>query len=185
MTPSRALAELVDDLAVEHRAKIAKRTLIAAGGDAVPAVRAALSHADMRVVIACIDVLDRVLDEAAIEALFDAIDHPNPFVRGRALHALSCEHCKQGECRPDAAAARAALLAACDDPAAYVRFIAVEGLSLMIHDCDQALAAVVRLARSDPVPVVRKKAALAAPGGPIYEGRRSKTGRLRRRPPRR
>ena len=43
--------------------------------------------------------------------------------------------------------------------------------------------AIVRAAESDPCSVVRKKAALSAPGGPIYEGRRSKSGRLRRRPP--
>jgi HEAT repeat protein len=183
MTPSRSLTQLVGDLAVEHRAKPAKRTLIAAGSDAVPALRAGLCHADMRVVIACIDAIDRVLDEAALEALLGVIDHPNPLVRARALHALSCERCKQGECRPNEAELRTALIAACDDPDPYVRYIAVEGLSVMIHDWDQALAAVVRLAQSDPAPFVRKKAALAAPGGPIYEGRRSKTGRLRRRPP--
>jgi hypothetical protein len=58
-----------------------------------------------------------------------------------------------------------------------------KALSAMVHDSDEALAVVVRVAESDPDRSVGKKAALAAPGRPISEGRRSKSGRLRRRPP--
>src|SRR6185436_3002968 len=78
--------------------------------------------------------------------LFAVLDHPDARVRGRALHALSCEHCKQGECRPGQAALRNALIAACDDPDPYVRYVAVEGLSAIIHDWDEALAAVAQVA---------------------------------------
>jgi HEAT repeat protein len=180
---SRRLEQHVDDLAVAHRAKVAKRTLIAAGSDALPAVRDGLRHTDVRVVIGCIDVIDHVLDETALGDLFGALEHCDSRVRGRALHALTCEHCKQGDCRPSEAALRRALIAACDDLDAYVRLVAVEGLSAMVHDWDEAFAMIVRISEFDTNSVVRKKAALAAPGGPIYEGRRSKSGRLRRRPP--
>jgi hypothetical protein len=183
MSESRTFEQQVDDLAVEHRAKDAKRSLIAAGTRAQPAVIAGLGHPDVRVVVGCIDVIDHVLEEEALDALFSVLGHPDPRVRRRALHALSCEHCKQGECRPSQTALRDALVAACEDCDPTVRAGAVEGLSPMVHDSADALAAIVRLADADPDRAVRKKAALSAPGGPIYEGRRSKSGRLRRRPP--
>jgi HEAT repeat protein len=182
MSETRVLDELVADLAVEHRAKPARRALIAAGHAALPAVRAGLRHPDARVVVRCIDVIDHLLDDSALSDLFGVLQHPDASVRARALHALSCERCKQGACRPDADALKGALVAACDDPDAYVRRLAVEGLSPMVHDSEVARAAIIRLAQSDPSRMVRKQAALAAPGGPIYEGRRSKSGRLRRRP---
>jgi HEAT repeat protein len=183
MSESPTLEQHIADLAVEHRAKVAKHTLIAAGTRALPAVRAGLRHADVRVVVGCIDVIDHVLEEGVLRDLFAALAHADASVRRRALHALTCEHCKQGQCRPSDTALRRALIAACADPHPSVRGAAAEGLSSMVHDSAEALDAIVRLAASDPASAVRKKAALAAPGGPIYEGRRSKSGRLRRRPP--
>ena len=48
----------------------------------------------------CVNLLDHLLNEGAVQALVGAIDDPDDQVSARALHALACERCKQGECRP-------------------------------------------------------------------------------------
>src|SRR5881296_1393774 len=113
---------IVGELAIEHRAKNAQRTLMAAGTTATPAVRRGLRHADPRVRARCCAVLDHFLDPDAIPELVENLAHEDPRVRMWAIHALGCDRCKDGECRPaedDVIVAARRLLE--DDPDRHVR----------------------------------------------------------------
>jgi HEAT repeat protein len=48
----------------------------------------------------CASILDQLVDEASLPDLVAALDDDDPEVCRRALHALACDQCKQGECRP-------------------------------------------------------------------------------------
>lgn len=91
---------LVEDLAIPHRSRPALRELMRAGADATPAVRRGLGHESPRVRAGCCMVLDHHLDEDAIPELMANLDHPDAGVRNWAMHALACDRCKEGACRP-------------------------------------------------------------------------------------
>jgi HEAT repeat protein len=113
---------LVGDLAVDHRARHALRALIAAGAAATPAVRRGLRHDDAQVRARCCDVLDHVLDADAIPELIANVTHGDPTVRARALHALGCDRCKEGACRPaEADVVPLAIRLLREDPDRYVQ----------------------------------------------------------------
>jgi hypothetical protein len=84
---------LVDELGIEHRAKAAMRSLMAAGRRVTPAVRRGLRHADPRVRARCCDVLDHFLDADAIPELMESLRPSDAGVRARAMHALACDRC--------------------------------------------------------------------------------------------
>ena len=94
------LAEAVEMLAIPHRRKVALRKLMAAGRAGTPAVRAGLKHADPEVRIACCQVLDHFMDEQALPELAANVSHWHPGVRAWSIHALACDRCKEGTCRP-------------------------------------------------------------------------------------
>lgn len=170
---------LVDDLGIEHRAKGAMRSLMAAGMSATPAVRRGLGHPNPRVRAGCCGVLDHFLDADAIPELMENLRHEDPEVRLMAIHALGCDRCKEGSCRPaedDVIAAAMRLLT--DDPDRHVRTAAAHALGPAVHRNREALDAVVAAHDADPDPLVRKVAGWYCPGGPIHE-------RLRPRPERR
>ena len=48
----------------------------------------------------CVNLLDHLVDEDSLPALIAAIDDEDAAVASRALHALACDRCKEGECRP-------------------------------------------------------------------------------------
>ena len=48
----------------------------------------------------CAGMLDQLLDDAAVPDLVGALDDPDVGVVKRALHALACDACTVGECRP-------------------------------------------------------------------------------------
>jgi HEAT repeat protein len=171
---------LVRDLAIEHRARAALRSLMAAGSAATPAVRRGLAHTDPRVRARCCDVLDHFLDADAIPGLMANLRHPHAGVRARALHALACDRCKEGSCRPaESAVISEAFRLVRDDPDRYVRKAAVEALGPAVHRREDVLEALLAARDGDPDPLVRKVASWHCPGGPIYEGRPSRSGRLR------
>lgn len=174
--------QTVSDLAVPHRSKRALRDLMWAGTPATPAVRRGLLHPDARVRAACCNVLDHYLDETAIPELILALDDCEPTVRARALHALACDRCKQGVCRPSEGVLPTAIRMLTEDPDREVRESAVQMLGPAVHRSPEALAAIVRARVEDPAPQVRKVAAWYCPGGPIYEGRPSRLGRRREKP---
>jgi HEAT repeat protein len=174
--------EMVADLGVAHRSRQALRGLLAAGPIATPAVRRGLAHPDPRVRAECCNVLDHFLDEAALPELVAALNDPDAHVRARALHALACDQCKEGACRPaEAEVVPVAMRLLNEDADRYVRKSAVEALGPAAHRRPDVLQVLVDARSRDPDPLVRKVSGWYCPGGPIYEGRRSKHGRLRPR----
>jgi hypothetical protein len=95
---------LVTHLAVPHRARAAFWQLMAAGRDVVPAVRVGLRHASGDVRYHCCAILDRYLSSETIDELIGMLGDPDARVRRAALHALACDHCKEGAFRPQASA---------------------------------------------------------------------------------
>jgi HEAT repeat protein len=170
---------LIEDLGIEHRARAATRLLMAAGMSATPAVRRGLKHRNPRVRARCCGVLDHFLDADAIPELMDNLGHDDPEVRLMAMHALGCDRCKEGSCRPaedDVVAAAMRLLA--HDPDRHVRTAAAHALGPAVHRRHDALEAIIVAHDADHDPLVRKVAGWYCPGGPNYE-------RLRPRPERR
>src|SRR5262249_44949551 len=76
------------------------RGLMAAGSLATPAVREGLHHPEPAVRVGCCQVLDHFMDEAALPELIENLGHENETVRAWAMHALACDRCKEGICRP-------------------------------------------------------------------------------------
>ena len=171
---------LVDELGVEHRAKAAIRSLMAAGPRATPAVRRGLRHSDPRIRAGCCVVLDHFLDEDAIPELMENLSHADPGVRLMAMHALACDRCKKGSCRPaETEVVAAAIRLLSDDPDRHVRTQAAHALGPAVHRRQEALEAVVAAHATDADPLVRKVAGWYCPGGPIYVRLRP---RIERRP---
>ena len=101
--------------------------------------------------------------------------------RTRALHALACDNCKQGSCRPAEGEIVRAATQALEDLDARVRAAAVAALGPAARRQESVVASLLRVIAHDPDPGIRKIARWHVPGGPIYDGRRSKSGRLRPR----
>jgi len=161
--------QLVSALADPHRGGQALDRLIALGPDAVEPACAGLRHPDAQVRARCCRVLDHVMDPASVAALIGALADPAPEVRREALHALACDRCKAGDCRPSAAQVlppAMAILAADPDP--LVRAISCEVVGVWAHTCQEAADALRAAAATDPSPAVRKKASWFAPGGAIF-----------------
>jgi HEAT repeat protein len=172
---------VVADLGIEHRARAALRSLMAAGTTATPAVRRGLRDPDPRIRARCCDVLDHFLDEEAIPELMENLSHDDPEVRLRAMHALACDRCKEGSCRPaETEVVGAAMRLLADDPDRYVRTQAAHALGPAVHRRPEALDAVVAAHDSDPDPLVRKVAGWYCPDGPIFERLRPRPQRQRR-----
>ncbi len=162
-------AQLVGYLADPHRRALAYQRLIALGPGAGDAARAGLRHGDPRVREQCCRVLDHVMDAESVPALIAAARDPEEGVRIQALHALACDRCKVGHCRPSAEAVLpVALTLLRDDGSAQVRSRAAELAGAWAHTHPEAAAALQAAASDDPSPAVRKKAAWYAPGGTIY-----------------
>lgn len=161
---------LVEDLAVPHRFRSAKRSLMLAGTAATSAVREGLHHPNPVVRAGCCQVLDHFLDEAALPELLENLDHPDPQVRGWAVHALACDRCKEGSCRPaESDSLPVAIRMLLKDPSRQVRQQAAGLVGPAVHRSPDALAAIVTAHQSDPHPVVRKIAGWWVPGGARFQ----------------
>ncbi|MEJ2130468.1 MAG: HEAT repeat domain-containing protein [Gammaproteobacteria bacterium] len=169
---------MVDDLAVGHRAKKALRQLMAAGTAATPALCRGLAHPEPSVRIGCCKVLDHFLDPDAVPALIENLHHEHEDVRAWAMHALACDRCKEGACRPgeDEVIPLAAKMMI-EDESRRVRQMAVGVLGPAVHERADVLRALERARDHDEHPVVRKVASWWTPGGPRYR-------RLAPKPPR-
>lgn len=159
----------VDALAVPHRANDALRRLMAAGDRAAPIVRAGLRHADPAVRVGCCKVLDHHMNDAALPELIDNLTHPDEQVRAWALHALACDRCKEGACRPGEdqvipIAARMLL----EDPSRRVRQMAAGLVGEAVHRSAAALPALEHASQHDLHPVVRKICGWYVRGGPRF-----------------
>lgn len=146
-------------LAVDRRRRLARQHLLAAGDAAVPALRAGLHHDHVMVRRACAGILDVLVDEASVMELVAALDDPDTEVRRRALHALACDPCKAGECRPadDLFVPRG--LALLDDPDPDVRAGAVDALGKVTRrGRPDVAAALAHVAEHDRDPRIRAMA---------------------------
>lgn len=164
------LFEAVEMLAQPHRRKAAMRKLMAAGRAATPAVREGLRHDDPNVRVGCCDILDHYLDEDAVPELVENVTHPHPSVRGRAMHALACERCKEGVCRPGEDAFTPLVIEALrNDPSKDVRLQAAGLLGPGVLRNPEVLETLLGVHRQDASPAVRKVAGMWIPGGVHYE----------------
>jgi len=160
----------VERLAIPHHQREAVWHLVLSGPRALDAVRAGLAHDDPAVRRGCTDVLDHLVDDAALEDLVAMVDDADAEVRVKALHALACARCKENGCSPSAASVvPAAIDRLRDDPDPHVRNMAIGALGRWVHDDATVLEAIAEAHRHDPHPSVRKKAGWLVPGGPLYE----------------
>jgi hypothetical protein len=171
---------LLAELAIPHRAKAAYRQLLNAGPDALPAIRCGLRHANADVRYWCCQYLDRFLEPEVLGDLVSMLDDPDYRIRVSTLHTLSCDRCKEGDCRPEEAAVlpRAMALLA-SDPDAHVRAHAIGLVGRWVHTNPDFEAALLKAMRQDSSPAVRKKAGWLVPGGPIHRRTKPKTANRR------
>ncbi|HUZ54656.1 MAG TPA: HEAT repeat domain-containing protein [Streptosporangiaceae bacterium] len=180
MSADLTAADLVDALADPHRCFQAYQRLLRLGPQASVAARRGLRHPRAQVREYSCMVLDHLMDAESVPLLIAALDDPAERVRLAAAHALACDRCKEGCCRPEAAAVlpRAIALLAGDE-SAHVRAMAVEVVGQWVHSHPAACSAIERAAAHDPAPAVRKTASWYAPGGTVYRRTQPRPHRLR------
>lgn len=178
---SERYTSLIGKLAIPHHAGAAYQTLLSCGLDALPAIRQGLRHQNADVRAHCCRFLDQFLAPELMDDLVTMLDDPDHRVRLEALHTLSCDRCKEGECRLDEATVlpRAVALLV-NDPDAHVRGHAVGLVGRWVHTSPDAEAALLR-AKSDASPAVRKRAAWYAPGGVRHRKTAPKVARTAKR----
>lgn len=173
-----AFARWVEELGIAHRAQAALRGLMDAGPRATPLVRQGLQHPNPDVRVGCCKVLDHFLDESALPELIENLAHPDEEVRSWALHALACDKCKEGVCRPgEADVIPLAVDMLLTDKSRRVRQMAAGLLGPSVHRRPDVLQALEQARQQDEHPVVRKIASWFTPGGPRYEQLRPKPAR--------
>ena len=181
---SRSLDDLVQDLGVRHRSKAARRELMRRGPEATRALQRGLSNSNPAVRVGCCVVLDHHLDALAIPDLLVNVTHEDAQVRRWAMHALACDRCKEGECRPgENDTVPLAMQMLTDDVDYQARTAAVHALGPSAHTRDDVVRALQRAHAHDPHPLVRKVAGWFIPGGPIYRRTQPRAARLRARSP--
>jgi HEAT repeat protein len=172
---------LLDDLATPYKAKAAYWRLLEQGRAILPAIVAGLTDRRADVRYYCCRLLDQLVVPEGLGALLDMLDDPDPRVRGAALHALTCDKCKEGVCLPtDGPMLERAMAMMAGDPNGHVRAMAIEAVGRSALEHPGARAAIERAAVSDPNPTVRKKAKWFVPGGPVFE--RARLAAEHRRP---
>ena len=180
MSADLTAADLVEVLADPHRCFQAYQRLLRLGPQASAAARCGLRHPCAQVREYSAMVIDHLMDVESVPLLIELLDDAAERVRLAAVHALACERCKEGSCRPEAEAVlpRAIALLAGDE-SAHVRAMAVEVVGQWVHSHPAACSAIERAAAHDPAPAVRKKASWYAPGGTVYRRTRPRPHRLR------
>ena len=86
------------------------------------------------------------------------------------MHALACDKCKEGVCRPgEGEVLPIAVRMLLNDNSRRVRQMAAGLVGESVHRSADALNALLYAREHDPHPVVRKIARWYTPGGPIYK----------------
>ena len=183
MTPLQReieLDDLVALLADRHRAFSAYQRLVAAGPEALRALRQGIDSADPRVRSKCCQVLDQLADATSFALLVGMLADGDPRVRIDALHALACDRCKRNASRPkEEDVLPPALRLLRHDPNKYVRAMAAEVAGGWVHTSAPAREALLAARDDDPAASVRKKAGWYAPGGSIFKRTAPKPRRIR------
>jgi hypothetical protein len=167
-------------LASPTRSDDAYWLLLSRGEEVVPAVRRGLKHSNAAVRYQCCRILDHYVTEDVLPELMGMLEDDNPGVLIQVLHSLTCDRCKEGECRPDKAVVLSgAMRLVTDSPSPHVRAMAAEVLGAAVHESDEARAVLERVRAADASPAVRKKVAWYLPGGPIYKRTAPRTASAR------
>jgi HEAT repeats len=95
----KSLDDVVADLGVPHRARAAMWHLVGAGPRATDAVLRGLEHPDPAVRAGCAEVFDHAWWEDARAPLSALLDDADESVRWQAVHALTCDRCKNQAAR--------------------------------------------------------------------------------------
>lgn len=127
----------------------AKAHLLQSGQAGVGALRRGLRHPDPLVRRSCVNLLDRFLDSEALSDVVAAVDDEDALVCARALHALACDACKQGECRPGEELWMPAALRLLGDPSPDRRAGAIDALGKIADRRPEVAAALARVAEDD------------------------------------
>ena len=160
----------VENLGIPHRAKKAHWALLAAGSKAVPALKKGLSHPDPTVRVAVCIILDHTLEEDCIPDLRANLTHEHEEVRAWAVHALACDRCKEGSCRPgedDTVPLIVDMMR--NDPSAIVRSRAIALVGESVHRRPELIDALRDALETEPHPANRKIIRWWLPGGPRFE----------------
>jgi hypothetical protein len=169
---------LLEHLSVRHRARGAYAGMLRQGLKLLPLARAGLSHPDPAVRAWCCRFLDHYVVQDAVGELIAMLDDPDPEVRAASLHALACDRCKEGACRPDETLVlQGAMRLLAHDPDSHVRTHAAGVVGVFVHTRPAAVAALQGAIAADPDPMVRKKARWYVPGGPIWRRTRPRPQR--------
>jgi HEAT repeat protein len=94
--PDATPDELVAELANAPNRMAAFLALYSRGREAVPAIRAGLTHSDWNIRRWCASLADNFADAELFRALVPLLNDPKADVRVWAVHSLSCETCKDG-----------------------------------------------------------------------------------------
>jgi HEAT repeat protein len=94
--PEATPDELVAEFANGQNRMPAFLALYSRGKQAVPAIRAGLSHSDSNIRRWCASLADNFADADLFRALVPLLNDPKAEVRVWAVHSLSCETCKDG-----------------------------------------------------------------------------------------
>ena len=169
-------ATLVENLGSEQW-HAAWEQLLAAGSAATEAVRAGLAHDDPKVRRRCCGVIDHYLDEASLPALYACLDYRDGRVRAAALHALACDACKVGDCRPrEEDVVPLVLRFLQHDRSRRVRTSAAQLLGAYSPLRADVRRALEQARDHDPHPVVRQVAGWYTPGAHNYRKRAQELG---------
>lgn len=146
----------VELLGSASRRAAARQHLLGLGARAVPALRAGMHHDDPAVRLACAGLLDRLADDASVEDLVAALDDPDVAVVRRALHALACDECKEGECRPGEELFVPKALELLRHPDPDMRAGAIDTLGKVVGRRPEVADALADVAEHDPVRGMRE-----------------------------
>jgi HEAT repeat protein len=156
---------LVALLADRHRAFSAYQRLVAAGPEALRALRQGIDSADPRVRSKCCQVLDELADATSFALLVGMLTDGHPRVRIDALHALACDRCKRNASRPKEEDVRPpALRLLRHDPNKYVRAMAAEVAGRWVHTSAPAREALLTARGDDPCGVSPQEGGVVLPG---------------------
>jgi HEAT repeat protein len=139
----------VSQLGVSSCRQRAKVHLLESGSDALPALRRGLRHPKPMVRRLCVRLFDQLVDEASLPDLILALDDEDPGVCARALHALACDRCKQGACRPGEDLWVPRALDFLDHPNPDIRAAAIDALGKVVDHRPDVTDALVTVAGRD------------------------------------
>ncbi len=148
----------VELLAVSSRRQAARRHLMGIGPRAVPAIRRGTHHADPVVRRACVSLLDQLIEDDALPDLVDALDDDDADVVKRALHALACDACTKGACKPSDALWVDRAIELAHSPDIVVRAGAIDALGKALERSGGVRDAMARIADTERDPGLRSMA---------------------------